>query len=96
MAAITVIHSNSGDSDALPVEIDDQSAPAWRYPGCYSYQRDAIAQAVSSAGLAGEPIAWHHPRHTWWLLAQDRDRLPSAYYRDQLTGPTLADTTTTR
>ncbi|MGH2910543.1 MAG: methyltransferase [Solirubrobacteraceae bacterium] len=94
LAAITVIHSDSGDSDALAVEIDDESAR--RYPGCYSYRRDAIAQIVAAAGLAGEPIAWHHPRHTWWLLAHHTERLPPASYREKLTGPTLSKTTTTR
>lgn len=36
LAAITAIHPDSGDTDALPVEISDASVPAWRYPGCYS------------------------------------------------------------
>jgi cyclopropane fatty-acyl-phospholipid synthase-like methyltransferase len=93
LAAITVIHPDSGDPDALQVEIDDQSAPAWRYPGCYSYPRDGIAKVISAAGLAGITIAWHHPRHTWWLLAHHADRLPPPAFRDQLTGPTLASTT---
>jgi cyclopropane fatty-acyl-phospholipid synthase-like methyltransferase len=95
LATVTVIHPDSGDTDALPVAIDNQSSPAWRYPGCYRYERAEIAEVVSAAGLAGEPIAWHHPRHTWWLLAHHADGLPPAAYRDQLTGPTLAGTMAT-
>lgn len=91
LAAVTVIHPDSGDTDALLVEIDDHSAPAWRYPGCYSYRREAIADAVADAGLTGEPIAWYHPRHTWWLLSHTADHLPPQGFRARLTGPTLAD-----
>ena len=91
LGAVTVIHPDSGDRDALPVELDDQAAPAWRYPGCYSYTRPAIADAVTAAGLAGRPIGWHHPRHTWWLLPQSAEQLPPASFCAALDGATLAD-----
>jgi SAM-dependent methyltransferase len=91
LAAVTFIHPDSGDGDALSVDIDDQTAPAWRYPGCYSYQRQAIAGAVATAGLAGQPIGWYHPRHTWWLLAREARRLPAPAFLAQLSGTTLAN-----
>lgn len=90
IAAATFIHPGSGDHDAVEVAIDDQTAPAWRYPGCYAYTRAAIAETISSADLCGQPIGWYHPRHQWWLLIQDAGQLPPESFLAALTGPTLA------
>jgi SAM-dependent methyltransferase len=76
LAAVTVIHPGTGDQDAVAVDFEDQETPAWRYPGCYSYDRSQIASAINDAGLVGQPIQWFHPRHQWWLLARSHDALP--------------------
>jgi hypothetical protein len=48
---VTFIHPGSGDVNAVHISIDDRAAPDWRYPGCYSYDRADIAQAVDLAGV---------------------------------------------
>jgi SAM-dependent methyltransferase len=90
LAAITVIHPGSGDTDAVAVSLDDPAVADWRYPGCYSYPPTQIAAAIKAAGLAGRPIDWRHPRHRWWLLAPSADGLPPEDVLSALTGPTLA------
>ena len=71
------------------VSIDDTEAPAWRYPGCYAYVEDQFAAVVDAAGLTGRPIAWQHPRHTWWLLARSPRALPDDAFLETLVGATL-------
>lgn len=90
LAAATFIHPGSGDDSALEVAIDDQHAPGWRYPGCYSYARPAIAEAMTAAGLHGRAIGWYHPRHQWWLMSLEADGLPPDAFLTRLSGPTLA------
>lgn len=91
IAAVTFIHPGSGDDDALEIQIDDEDAPAWRYPGCYSYARSQIADAIRAAGLNGQAISWYHPRHRWWLMTREETELPPDAFLATLTGPTLAD-----
>ncbi len=91
LAAVTFIHPGTGDDDALEVAINDQDAPAWRYPGCYSYTRTAIANALTTAGLHGRAIDWFHPRHQWWVISLDATGLPPDAFLATLAGPTLAD-----
>jgi len=91
IAAATFIHPGSGDDSALQVQIDDHSAPVWRYPGCYSYARSAIADAITAAGLQARPVGWYHPRHQWWLMSCDISGLPPEAFLATLTGPTLAE-----
>jgi SAM-dependent methyltransferase len=90
IAAATFIHPDSGDHDAVEVDLGDVHAPAWRYPGCYCYPRAAITDAVATADLAGEPVGWYHPRHTWWLLAHQAELLPPTSFLAMLNGATLA------
>lgn len=90
IAAVTFAHPGTGDATALEVQIDDQNAPAWRYPGCYSYARSAIADAIASAGLHGQTIGWYHPRHQWWLMTPHADGFPPQAFLAALAGPTLA------
>lgn len=90
IAATTFIHPGTGDATALEVRLDDQSAPAWRYPGCYSYARSAITDAIAHAGLHGQTIGWYHPRHQWWLMTPYADGLPPEAFLATLAGPTLA------
>ena len=74
---MTFIHLGTGDEEALEVRIDDREAPAWRYPGCYSYTRSAIGDAVTAAGLHGCEIGWYHPRHQWWVMSRRSHRPPT-------------------
>jgi SAM-dependent methyltransferase len=90
LAAITVIHPDSGDEEAVPVSLEDPAVPDWRYPGCYAYPPQEIATAIEAAGMAGRPLEWRHPRHRWWLLAPAPDRLAPDAFLAELTGPTLA------
>jgi hypothetical protein len=60
-----------------------QAPDGWSAP-------EAITNAVTPAGLAGEPIGWYHPRHTQWLLAHRAELLPPASFLAMLTGATLA------
>ena len=90
LAAVTVIHPGTGDEDAVPVGLGDRQAPGWRYPGCYSYDRSEIAEAISAAALVGRPIDWFHPRHQWWLLTRAREAMPPDSFLATLTGTTLA------
>ena len=90
LAAVTFIHPGSGDDEAVAISLDDREAPDWRYPGCYAYDRAEIASAITTAGLIGEPIAWFHPRHQWWLLRQPESVPPPERFLDTLRGATLA------
>jgi hypothetical protein len=91
MCAITFVHPGTADRDALPVGPDDSTALPWLYPNCYSYERQAVQRWVTSASLCGGPIAWYHPRQTWWLLALAPEALPPPEFLSQLTGPTLLE-----
>jgi SAM-dependent methyltransferase len=75
LGAITVIHPGEGDPEAVPVSITDPTVPDWRYPGCYAYARTELRGAIDDAGLTGRELEWRHPRHRWWLLAHDPQRL---------------------
>jgi SAM-dependent methyltransferase len=90
LAAATFIHPGTGDEHALEVSINDPTAAAWRYPGCYSYTRAAIADVVAAAGLQGREIGWYHPRHQWWAMSADPTGLPPEAFLATLIGPTLA------
>ncbi len=90
IAAATFIHPGTGDDSALQVQINDHKAPAWRYPGCYSYTRSAIAEAITASGLRAQPIGWYHPRHQWWLMSRDVNGLPPPAFLATLLGTTIA------
>ena len=91
IAAVTFIHPGTGDHDARQIQIDDPDAPAWRYPGCYSYARSQIAGAITAAGLHAQTIGWYHPRHQWWLMNRNAHEMPPDAFLTTLTGPTRAD-----
>jgi SAM-dependent methyltransferase len=91
IAALTFVHPGTADPDVVHADPGDDTAPPWLYPHCYCYDRHVAENWVTSAGLAGWPIPWHHPRQTWWLLARSPDVLPPPEFVRQLTGPTLAE-----
>jgi SAM-dependent methyltransferase len=91
ICAITFVHPGSADPNVVPVDPDDGSAVPWLYPNCYAYERHAVERWVASASLFGGPIAWYHPRQTWWLLALAPEALPPPEFLRQLTGPTLVE-----
>ena len=88
MCAITFVHPWTADPDALPVGPDDSTALPWLYPNRDPYERQAVQRWVTSALSCGGPIAWYHPRQTWWLLALAPEALPPPELLSQLTGPT--------
>jgi cyclopropane fatty-acyl-phospholipid synthase-like methyltransferase len=91
LAAVTFIHAPPEDTEVVHVTPADTDAAAWLYPGCYSYERDAVETWIAGAGLCGVETPWHHPRQTWWLLARSSAALPPAAFVDQLAGVTLAE-----
>jgi SAM-dependent methyltransferase len=91
LCAITFVHPGTADPDVVAVDPDEGTAAPWLYPKCYSYERHVVEHWVSSALLCGGPIAWYHPRQTWWLLALAPEALPPSEFLTQLAGPTLAE-----
>ena len=59
------------------VEGVDFPGSGWVYPKCATHSRARIHALARAAGLHGLPIPWFHPRQSWWLLAADKNRLPT-------------------
>jgi SAM-dependent methyltransferase len=70
---------------------DEPQGTGWVYPGCVYFRRETIARFAKDAGLFSSRIPWYHPRQTWYLLAKNRDRLPSRTMMRHLTGAILFD-----
>jgi SAM-dependent methyltransferase len=79
-AAVTFIHTSLRDN---PTE-------GWFYPQCVKYRRETIDRWIREAGLVGTPMAWFHPRQTWWVLARDETHLPPRFFTGLSWGGTLA------
>lgn len=65
IGALTFIHGSS-----------DQTDEGWQYPDCVKYRRETVRQWLRDAGLRGTPIAWYHPRQTWWIVTPVGSPLP--------------------
>jgi SAM-dependent methyltransferase len=79
-AAVTFIHTARTDN----------TTEGWFYPQCVRYRRRTIHRWIREAGLVGAPLAWYHPRQTWWVLARDETTLPTGVFRNLAWGGTLA------
>ncbi len=80
MAVVTFIHTGGAET----------SDEGWVYPQCVRYRRATIGGWLGEAGLKGTPIAWHHPRQTWWVIVHAGRPLPPRGFRIQNRGVTLS------
>jgi hypothetical protein len=69
----------------------DFEGKGWVYPSCVNYRRSTIRRFAGEVGLFITRIPWYHPRQTWYLLANERDRLPNKAMLSYLSGAVLFD-----
>ena len=80
IAAVTFMHSRRVDN----------AAEGWFYPEGVRYRRETIDRWIHEVGLKGTPIAWFHPRQTWWLVVHEKTVIPPRVFRWLARGETLA------
>jgi len=78
IAAVTFLHARS-----------DYDGEGWVYPGTVRYRRATIESYLDAAGLQGTPLAWFHPRQTWWAIVHRGTPLPARLLRLQARGAML-------
>jgi SAM-dependent methyltransferase len=83
IAAVTFVHGRR-----------DWTREGWFYkgtgqPGPVPYTRKTIARWIGEAGLTGAPLAWYHPRQTWWAITGEGQALPPSMLRLQARGAML-------
>jgi hypothetical protein len=83
IAAVTFVHGKQ-----------DCTEEGWFYkgtarPGPVMYRRATIEGWINAAGMRGTPLAWFHPRQTWWAMVQQGTPLPPRRLRVQARGPML-------
>lgn len=69
----------------------DCSGSEWVYPGCVRYRPATVKQFADEVGLFSIRIPWYLPEQTWYLLAKDRQRLPTRAMLRFLHGAVLFD-----
>ena len=69
----------------------DFEGEGWVYPECVGYRPDTILTFIAGAGLHGVRIPWYHPRQSWYVMAADRERLPTRSQWPNLSGAVLTD-----
>jgi SAM-dependent methyltransferase len=79
-AVVTFMHSRRVDN----------ATEGWSYPDCVLYRRKTIDSWIRGAGLKGVPIAWFHPRQSWWLIVPEGAEIPPRLFRGAVSGETLA------
>lgn len=62
-----------------------------RAEGIAAYRRKTLERFAKEAGLFYKRLPWYHPRMTWYLLARDRNRLPTKSMMRHLQGAVLFD-----
>jgi SAM-dependent methyltransferase len=72
----------------------DWTEEGWFYPGTarkgvVCYRPRTIEGWLEAAGLKGSPIAWFHPRLTWWAIVHQGTPLPPRLLRRQARGAML-------
>ncbi|HUI08639.1 MAG TPA: class I SAM-dependent methyltransferase [Verrucomicrobiae bacterium] len=82
-AGLTVATFVEGDTDF--------EGDGWVYPDCVRYRPSTIRRFAEEAGLFTIRIPWYHPRQTWYLLANERGRLPDNAMMGHLSGAVLFD-----
>ncbi len=88
LAMIDFVHHHR---DGIMVD-RDRGVPCeegWIYPDCVGYRPGTIARWLKEAGLHGVPLAWYHPRQTWWVMAHEGTPLPPRQLRRQARGAIL-------
>ncbi len=70
---------------------DDFKDSGWFYPGCVSYLSSTIKKFAEEAGFFVMRIPWYHPRQTWYLLANNKSRLPNDAMLRYMSGAVLFD-----
>jgi SAM-dependent methyltransferase len=79
LAAVTFVHGYRDSTDE-----------GWVYPECVRYRRRTIEAWLDAAGLQGSPLAWYHPRQTWWAITQHGTPAPPRVLRLQARGAMLS------
>lgn len=69
----------------------DSTGTGWVYPECLGYRKRTILGFARAAGLRALRIPWYNPRVGWYLMAEQRRRLPNAAMSRHLTGAVLFD-----
>ncbi len=69
--------------------LNDYNGTGWVYPGIVNFSPWTIRNLARGAGLYATRIPWYHPRQTWYVLAPDRKRLPTAVMKGYLKGAVL-------
>lgn len=72
-------------------DIDDYPGTGWVYPECVTYRRSSIRRFATDLGLSVARIPWYHPRQTWYVFANNKNRLPDRTMRKYLSGAVLFD-----
>jgi SAM-dependent methyltransferase len=72
----------------------DWAEEGWFYAGTNNtgnvrYRRRTIEGWLDAAGLKGSPLAWFHPRQTWWVIVDAETPLPPRLLRRQARGAML-------
>ena len=83
VAAVTFVHG-----------FRDWTREGWFYagsanPGRVHYRYETVQRWLTAAGLTGSPLAWFHPRQTWWAIVQSDGPLPPRLLRLQARGAML-------
>ncbi len=71
--------------------VTDSDDEGWVYPGCVTYRRSTIKKLAEKVDLFVIRLPWYHPSQTWYLLAANRNRLPSKAMLRHLNGAVLFD-----
>ncbi|MHB8174618.1 MAG: class I SAM-dependent methyltransferase [Nitrospirota bacterium] len=69
----------------------DFEGNGWVYPGCARYKRTTVKKFFDDAGVYALRIPWYHPRQTWYLISNDKSRLPRDDMFQHLSGAVLFD-----
>jgi SAM-dependent methyltransferase len=72
----------------------DWAEEGWFYArtdltGIVRYRRRTVGGWLEATGLKGSPLAWFHPRQTWWAIVRAESPLPPRLLRLQARGAIL-------
>lgn len=68
LALVTIIEGKDYDGDE-----------SWVYPGCTTFRPRTIAKMLNETGCHWRRLYWFHPAQTWFVIAKEKSRLPSAW-----------------
>jgi len=64
----------------------DFTGSGWVYPDCVAFEPATITRLMAQCGLVGAPLAWFHPRQTWYAMARTPEALPASVEDSGLSG----------